>query len=384
MNRTKKVTNLVKPFLPKNDQQYMNIALMQHSFKGPICDDEGYSQHKGECWNDTLQEIFFFSDGIKDHTQQLFYDLDTSTEYLTNLVSSRLFSDTDELTVAEQNTVSKLVKYIRLMKIRFVTHYNYLIDANTQNRPILSKIYKSKRRYSAVCGVAAAKHIINLHKGNSNTYIPGLTPLHKKELFNNLIRIFNIPFITTDYKPSDTLSNINGVFISGSFMSLSDVNTYTHKGSHAFGFLKCNSIWKYYDDNERAGLIDIDENLVSIYINEENVAIGVTITSAENGDKISTMYVLKYKLHGNNSNIKSAVATISQYYENNKWNDWTIEWNESHPFKRIYTKTMLYIVRPRLSMANIRRRMTGKGNIKKGLKPYNKRRTIKSRNLVHF
>lgn len=351
-NKTKKITNLVKPFLSNNNQKYMNIALMQHSFKGPLCDDEGFSQHKGECWNDTLQEVFFFSDGIKDITQQLFYDLDTSDEYLNKLVSSRLFPDSAELTAKEQDTVSKLVKYIRLMKIRFITHYNFLVDTNTQNLPVLPEIYKSKRRLSTICGIAGAKYIINLHKGNSNVYTPGLNPILKNELFNNLIRIFNIPYIATQLKPSDTLTNINGIFISSNFMRLTDVNTYTYKGSHAFGFLKCNSNWKFYDDNERSGLIDIDENIVSIYINEENVAVSV--------DKDSNMYVVKYKLHGNNSNVKSSVATITQYYEDNKWNDWTPEWNKSHPFKRIYTKNLVYIVRPRIKWANIKRKIGGK------------------------
>jgi hypothetical protein len=142
----------------------------------------------------------------------------------------------------------------------------------------------------------------------------------KNELFNNLIRIFDIPFIVTQLKPSDKLSNINGIFVSANFMKLNDTNTYTYKGSHAFGFVKCNSTWKYYDDNEISGLIDLDENLVSLYINEENVAIGV--------DTDSNIHVLKYKLHtNNNTNIKSSVVTITQYYDNNIWNDWNLEWN---------------------------------------------------------
>jgi hypothetical protein len=369
-NRIKKISNLVKPFLSNTNQQYMNIAMTEHKFKGPICDDEGFTQHKGECWNDTLQEVFFFSDGIKDITQPLFYNLDTSSEYLTPLVSSKLFPDNTELTNTEQNTVNKLVKYIRLMKIRFVTHYNYLIDFETHNIPILEKIHMSKRRYSAVCGIAAAKHIINLHKGNSNVYVPGLNPLHKNELFNNLIRIFNIPFIATQFKSSDKLSNINGIFISSNFMKLSDTNTYTYKGSHAFGFLKCDSKWKYYDDNERSGLIEVDENLVSVYITEENVAIGV--------DTTSNTHILKYKLHTNiNGNIKSSVATITQYYNDNKWNNWNLEWNTTHPFKRIYTKNLVSIVRPRIKWANIRRRVGGTS--KKIL--HNIRKTIRNKHL---
>jgi hypothetical protein len=348
----KKVTNLVKPFLTNNERLDINIARMRHEFKGPICDNSGFNQHKGECWNDTLQEIFFFSDGLKDITQPLFYNLDTSTENLTALVSSKLFPDTDKLNDKEQNTVSKLVKYIRLTKIRFITHYNFLIDIITQNRPTLTKIYKSKRRYSTVCGIASAKHITNLYKGDSNVYNPGLIYTLKNELFNNLIRIFDIPYVVTALKSTNSLSNINGIFISSNSMILRDKNTYAFKGGHAFGFLKCDSKWKYYDDNERAGLIDVDESIVSLFINEEDVAISV------DGD--SNIHILKYKLHrGNNTNIKSRVVTITHYYDNNKWNDWA---DDANDFRKIYAKNTVSIVRPRIRWANIKRRTAKGGN----------------------
>jgi len=40
-----------------------------------ICDYVGYSQHSGECWVDTIQQIFFFTDGLKELTQPLFYNM---------------------------------------------------------------------------------------------------------------------------------------------------------------------------------------------------------------------------------------------------------------------------------------------------------------------
>jgi len=40
-----------------------------------LCDKLGYDQHKGECWIDTVQEIFFFTDGLKEITQPLFYTM---------------------------------------------------------------------------------------------------------------------------------------------------------------------------------------------------------------------------------------------------------------------------------------------------------------------
>lgn len=44
-------------------------------FRGPICDTLGFHQHSGECWSDTMQQLLFFSDGLKETTQELIYTL---------------------------------------------------------------------------------------------------------------------------------------------------------------------------------------------------------------------------------------------------------------------------------------------------------------------
>lgn len=358
-NSIKTITELVTPFLPNNEKSIIKAATVKHSYKGPLCDDQGYSQHKGECWNDTLQEVFLFSDGLKDITQPLIYNLDTSKDYLFTLISSKLFPNITTLDDKQLNTVNKLVKYITLMKVRFVNHYNHLVDIETyaNNNDTLIELYKPKRRLSKICGIGSAKHIINLYYGNSNIYKPGLRHTLKNELVQNLFIIFDIPYITTSLKPSDKLSNISAVFISCNLMILSDTNTYSYKGSHALGFLKCNSIWKYYDDNEARGLIDINEDIVSTYINNNNTNVAIAV------DKNKSVYILLYKLD-NSVNFESSIATITQYYEGGKWNDWNSEWDEIHKFRKINTKNIISIIRLRIRWANIKRR-TAKGGNKK-------------------
>lgn len=319
-NKTRKILRLIRPYL-KNEE--LNSA----KFQGPICDSKGFSQHKGECWNDTLQEIFLFTDGLKEITQPLIYNLDTSRNNLSKLIRTRLYPNSVELNTIEQNTVDKLVKYITLMKVRFVEHYNFLITGYNKIKEPLTK----KRRYSSLCGIGSAKHIINLYHGNSNIYRPGLSHLLRNELFLHLIRIFDVGYLVAPYK-NDKISNINAVFISANIMNLEDTNTYRNSGGHAFGFLKCNSIWKLYDDN-RSELIRVDEKLISLYINEDKVALGL--------DSDNNIFILKY-----NSN-NGLFATIMQYYDTDK-DEW-INWSDTlYPFRIILTKNAVSIVRPRI------------------------------------
>ena len=60
-----------------------------------ICDYVGLSQHKGECWVDTIQQIFFFTDGLKELTQPLFYTMTDAKlhEYMHKAVAAGIFSD---------------------------------------------------------------------------------------------------------------------------------------------------------------------------------------------------------------------------------------------------------------------------------------------------
>ena len=65
------------------------------AFIGPVasptasdarCDSEGFYQHLGECWNDSIQMIFLFSDGLKEIVQPALLDpnFDSKVESIIN------------------------------------------------------------------------------------------------------------------------------------------------------------------------------------------------------------------------------------------------------------------------------------------------------------
>jgi hypothetical protein len=349
-NRRKKVFNLTRGYLGNNNEKELNLALNLGEFKGPICDFIGFSQHKGECWNDTLQEIFLFTDGLKEITQSLIYNLDTSYDVLSELVSSRLYPG-DELNTEKLNTVNKLVKYITLMKVRFVTHYNFLNTSRNENKKhLLEKIHTKKRRLSAACAIGSAKSIINLHKGNSNVYVPGLAIKYRNDLLLNLFKIFDIGFIVSDYKETDTVSSSNAFIVSAYILDYVNTNTYKldddDDGLHTFGFLKCDSIWKIYDDNRKRFVI-INELLIDLFIKENNIVLGV--------DTNDNVFIMKY--NKNNKSNKDLSVYIKEYYDidTKSWRGWSAEWDTLHSFKVIFIKGIVSTVRRRVRLGALRR-----------------------------
>lgn len=84
-------------------------------FGGIICDSIGFQQHGGECWSDSLQQVLFFADGFKEHTQEYFY----KTPY-ENIVQA-----IDALGLSKQESIN-VKNYARAAQRRFINHYNFI------------------------------------------------------------------------------------------------------------------------------------------------------------------------------------------------------------------------------------------------------------------
>jgi hypothetical protein len=240
-----------------------------------ICDPLGYRQHTGECWVDTFQELFFFSDGLKEITQLLFYnisdtDIDThlTTAHTRGLLSEQQFID--------------LKSGIKAMRDRFIYHYKYIRQlmtrkeysgensrnirakylANNTPHAILKRVHSAK--FSAKIGANLQSDLVKLLTIRKNqSYVPGESSDYYVPLWDTICKIFSIPFTVINitpniYIPMDQVSAV-GLGMYNVFEQADGMNTFV-SGGHATGFLKCNGKWYYYDNNY--GLLPVEEIFV--------------------------------------------------------------------------------------------------------------------------
>jgi len=222
-----------------------------------VCDSEGFYQHLGECWNDTIQMIFLFSDGIKEIIQPSLLDpnFDSKVESIINDEKNKLvftfITDLFGLKTTKtmknfanpfglanssnseilDNKVSErkkaIIEYFKVLKRRFMRHYHNeavrrhsLCDEETANEHSIFETMSQISRAAGQDGIAAAAlgHIntkgvnrshINIEelrkKREEKKYSPGGSSIDEEYLFKlyKLVffdkyefkyNIFNLPY----------------------------------------------------------------------------------------------------------------------------------------------------------------------------------------------
>jgi len=238
-----------------------------------ICDPVGLQQHVGECWVDTFQQLFFFSDGLKEITQKMFY-------FLKDEEIDAMFDKAVGLSTYQKKDYKRGIK---AMRDRFINHYNYLVDKTEipecSNPAIMKQMYLAsetpealfKRVKSARFAPQLAKNLQSNARKNlwdPDNYNPGENHQYYVPLWNTLFKVFNIRYRAINaFEISipitiDTIIGI-GLRIDDIFARKSDNTPYT--SGHAIGFLKCNNQWYYYNDNN--GLLPVTKPFVDNVIN---------------------------------------------------------------------------------------------------------------------
>jgi hypothetical protein len=330
---------LIDNYIAPENKANANVGLTPYSFnKGAICDDIGFSNHIGECWNSTLWEILLFSDDLKDFFQSRIYNLNTS-DLEKNIIS--VFRHNN---ISEDNKIyiaAKLAKHLLLIKKRFIEHYNYLINRNRRNNATRKIALNSKRRHSMVCGIASAKYGINIFRGESNKYKSGLDRKSVKQFITYIIRVFTAPFkieeLTSSLKYKE--SDIKAIILTAHVYRTPDSEyQYTYSGKdHMLGFLKCNDKWKLYDGS--FNLIPITYDIVKLFLNKK-----LCIYISNTGKLYIATYTIEH-IKLDNNDTKRAIIPL-EYYADDTW----IPWDNSINAHYLLQIPLCYLILPRVTV----------------------------------
>jgi hypothetical protein len=67
---------------PVMEVKYNHAISHLAGWEGAKCDSTGFFQHYGECWNDSLQMILLYTDGIKELTQPILFNTEITQEWV--------------------------------------------------------------------------------------------------------------------------------------------------------------------------------------------------------------------------------------------------------------------------------------------------------------
>jgi hypothetical protein len=288
-------------------------SVRPEGFKGIVCDSLGYEQHFGECWSDTLQQIIMFADGFKEKTQEYMYTtpyptLQTKINHLFESTGTEKTSERDDF----QDTATRYVQY---MQERFINHYDLLHSDDPEFlrtkqecslNPFLLRTTLGpavRRQKSMETAVSAARLFKNKYNLNIYSNSSGLSADIYNGLYMMLFNLFelnysineidiiiynqfcfqlrqlqktsnnknnnnnnnnnnndiikhlqiNIQKDKTIIKSLFEQTNIKAIHISGFYIKKQGM---APESGHACAFLKCDSIYYYYDDN--IGLLQVD------------------------------------------------------------------------------------------------------------------------------
>lgn len=223
---------------------------------GAICDSTGFFQHYGECWNDSLQMILLYTDGIKELTQPILFNTEITQEW----VESRV-SDDAKGTILPRY----MYYYLRALQRRFKRHYSTevavrrlkatcdLDDDEMRKAKLGIELFYRRRGANAVQSAIYGSFLPNANKLNIKKYSKdpnrGRTQLQVDDLLSIILKILGIE--------SNFIHNVQPSkqdFYSQAFFSpepfpetLRAVRI--QDGNHAAAFYTCGGTHYYYEDN---------------------------------------------------------------------------------------------------------------------------------------
>jgi hypothetical protein len=233
-------------------------------FEGPLPDVIGYSQHGGECANDTLQEILMFADTIREYTQPIVYGL-----------TPEQFDLRSKLTLPFTSW-KRYTDYFKFIQKRFHAHYDVLnvmrkkdIKGQKYRKDfdevcLLDPIFRQKKTLSPETGILSLKRLKEELVYTQSGMLDSL--IH--DTYVTLLEWLGIPFMVRVGDAIKPEHNIVGIQITGSEAAVrSDKVFHNPKLGHSTGFLKMNGEWYHYDDNH--GLMKAGQKVIDVLMQEK-------------------------------------------------------------------------------------------------------------------
>lgn len=247
---------------PAIEVQWRRFHNIPHlpEWEGPKCDSVGFFQHYGECWNDSLQMILLFTDGLKELTQPLLYNTEITQDWV-------------DAHIDEKSRGTRLSQYIyyylRAMQRRFKRHYATETAMRRLAKPSCDASAEEMRKaklgielFYRRTGINAIQSAIyGSFRPNANTTtvtkymnkknIPthGRSKVEVDKLLEQLLKVLGIEtnVVTDVQEPQE--SSVFKEFMSPTPFPANLRAVRVNSGEHATEFYICGGKHYFYDDN---------------------------------------------------------------------------------------------------------------------------------------
>jgi hypothetical protein len=327
------------------------LDYVKQNYTGAKCDSEGFYQHSGECWNDAIQMIFLWTDGLKEVVQEKLAKseiktIDTSFIPYPDLIRKHfkiliereeeergqhksfmafLYRKFRSQSLLKRYVIKEALLYFKSLQNRFARHYY----SETRRResdsvcPIIKPIDRLFRIHTqgrnAIRGASFGNPYKKiLHKADYN--IPSRGANTQERVY--LIDIFFDTFFTTVDKELNMYKRKNNlaketVLIEAdndNYYKLKIIDTYNdilaivldsrnNTGGHTSCFYTCGNIDFFYEDNSGPFIFPWRECIDDKNFKMKQIVFGQLYINS----KLFTYYYPiietsdKYVIHHNNS-----------------------------------------------------------------------------------
>jgi len=229
----------------KYSEKIDKLTQIEYKYKNDkfdlLCIDSGFKNHRGECWNDSIQMFFCFQDGIKEIVQRkLFFltvdeiielaELRGRKKYLPKMYGNdKIYNDMK----------IKLKKYLQTLQDRFKIYYKREVEKDESDSSQTPRIGINAAMEGLDCVIPEYIFDEQVHGGGNYIFQIMIVTLLQYVLLDEDDLII--------YK-SNIETKVEESIYNNSLGCLCDSKTITGY-SHMTLFYKCNNIDLYFDDN---------------------------------------------------------------------------------------------------------------------------------------